>query len=267
MSQYDDIMMRLRNTKPVSDRDPFVEIGEHDLVLLTLEPFTHTTHGPSARANFEVLASPVHPVGSRVTKIWLLCKPAAFATQTNDADRFVDFMRKMKGAPDGYDMTGDIAAVLRDRVGEQLMRGMVIHARGAGNISKNERAKALAEHREPKPFVDVVWSPIAQSAADIAGRRAQLDAKANAAPPPAVQPQQPPAQQWGQQQQPAPMPPSQYAPQPPAQQWGQPQQPAPAGYGQPQGVPQGGYAPQQPAQPQQWGTPPPAGGFLGTLPK
>ena len=182
----DDIYSRLNNTKPVENRDPFFAEGETVAMVLSLEPFNHQTHGPSARATFEVISSQVHPVGSRVCKMWFLVKPSKFASQATDADRFADFVRKIKGAPEGYQVGGDCAALLRDRVAEQLTRGMVIKGFGV-NTSKNPA----------KPFVDVRWTSVPQTQDEIRARRAKIESAPVAVPAPQAPPMQygPPAAQ------------------------------------------------------------------------
>lgn len=169
----EDVYDRLNRTKPVETRDPFIGLGPHRLMVLSIEPFMHQTHGPSARATFKVLQSTVHPVGSRVVKLWNLVKPSKFPTQANDGDRFADFVRKVKGAPDNYAVGPDCRALLQDRVADQLARGSVIDAMGA-NTAKPDK----------KPWTEVSWSPVPQTPDQIRQNRAQLDAESAPAPTP-----------------------------------------------------------------------------------
>lgn len=227
----DDVYSRLDNTKPVSQRDPFIPEGSHQFVVIALEPYQDQKHGSSVRATLEALSSdnPQVRPGSRYVKLWNLLKPSKFPSQANDGDRFADFVQKIKGAPAGHPIGQDCRALLRDRVNEQLTRGMVIAAYGR-NASKDPT----------KPYVDVAWMTVAQDAAAIAAQRARLDAN----PATQVRPQMPAQPQYAQ-------PPQQmqYGPPP-----GVPMQPQ---YGAPQ---VGGYAP-APAP-----AAPPTGGFLAQLP-
>lgn len=218
---FDAALDRLESTKTVNERDPFIGEGEHVLQLLSLEPFNHKTHGPSVRASFEVLESspgptgaPMHLIGSRVTKLWFLTKPSKFETQTNDSDRFTDFIRQMAGAASGSNVAAQCRALIRDRVSDQLLRGMVIRARGV-NTSKNAA----------KPWVEVYWTTVQQTPDQIKSRRATIEAKIAAAP---VQQPAPAVQQL------AAFVPQQYAPQPPPPGYGQPMHPQmPQQYAQP----------------------------------
>lgn len=210
---FDAALDRLENAKTVNERDPFIGEGEHVLLLLSLEPFLHKQHGPSVRASFEVLESspgptgaPVHLFGTRVTKLWFLTKPSKFETQTNDSDRFTDFVRQMAGAASGSNVAAQCRALIRDRVADQLLRGMVIRARGV-NTSKNAA----------KPWVEVYWTTVQQTPDQIKARRATIEAKIAATP---VQAPQAAPQQYA--PQPAPMP---QGPQPSYSQQMHPQMP------------------------------------------
>jgi hypothetical protein len=174
-AMYDDALNRLNNTKDVDVRDPFIGEGDSKLLLLELVPFGHATHGPSAKAIFEVLESQAHKPGTRVVKLWNLTKPSKFPNQANDADRFADFVRKMSGSPDGTQVGPICAALLRDRVADQLLRGMIIKATGI-QTSKNPE----------KPFVDVRWATIQQSQEQIREWRTKIEHNAVAAPGPGM---------------------------------------------------------------------------------
>ncbi len=229
---YNDAVRRLDNTKAVQNRDPFFPEGTfEEVMVIDFQPFMHDTHGPSARCTFEVIKSNVAPPGARFCKMWFLVKPSKFVSQTNDSDRFADFIRQLSGraATGPTAPVGDIcSAVLRDRVSENLLVGMVIKARGVNTSKKVD-----------KPFVEVFWENIAQTQDAIKHRRMQIERGGQPAQQGAVQapapaqyeaPPQPAPTQW---QQPAQ--PQQYAPAAaPAVQWqGAPQQPAPAQWQQP----------------------------------
>lgn len=181
--QYDEALNRLNNTKAVDVRDPFIGEGDSKLLLIELTRFDHATHGPTAKAIFEVLESQAHKTGTRCVKLWNLLKPSKFPSQATDADRFADFVRKMSGTPDGTQVGPICAALLRDRVGEQLLRGMVIKATGI-NTSKNAE----------KPFIDVRWSTIQQSQEQIREWRIKIEANAVSATGPGLPAAAAPAQ-------------------------------------------------------------------------
>ena len=248
----EDVYGRLDRTKAVNQRDPFIGEGPHELAVLSIEKFMHKEHGPSARATLLVLKSNVHQVGSRVCKLWNLVKPSKFESQTTDADLFADFVRKLKGAPDGTMVGAQCRALLEDRVPEQLARGIRMVAFGVNTSKKAD-----------KPYVNVNWTNIPQSQEEIAAMRARIDADPALAytySPPRDQnqgyqqpqqyaPQQMQVQEMQYQQRsqygaPPPQTPNQWgAPQAPAQQYAPPAQPvqAPA-----TGVPQGGFLAQIP---------------------
>ena len=173
----EDVYGRLDNTKEVNTRAPFIAEGKSRLMVLNLEPFTHTTHGPSVRCTFEVIQAERMAPGTRCCKLWNLTKPSKFVSQTNDADRFADFVKKLKGSPVGHPVGRDCAALLRDRVVEQLARGMVIEAYGVNTSKKSD-----------KPYVDVNWTTMPQTADEIRARRQALDAQAQPAPAAQVAP-------------------------------------------------------------------------------
>lgn len=187
----DDFYDRMDHTKPVvrNDREPFIGAGKRRLAVLSLVQYQHKDHGPTVRATFVVLVSdnPEQPVGSTVGKLWFVTKQPDKGWKTSDADRFAEFIRRIKGAPDDYKVGRDIATLLRDRAKEQLMRGMVIDAFGK-NVSKNAA----------KPYIDVEWFPVKQTPEEIRDMRAKLDSMERAAPAqtaPQQQPEQAPPQQ------------------------------------------------------------------------
>lgn len=242
-----DVYDRLNNTKPVGGaRFPFIEDGRHKLALVTLEEFTHSSDGPSARALWLVLESNKHAPGSYVVKIYKLVRPPKFPNGKTDADEFADLCRKLKGAPEGYPIGPDIRVLMKERVREQLARGTVIECTGIPNKNRT--------------WTNLYWNAVQQTPADIAAMRAKIEQQGvpttgndapqmpqqnqyQGAPHPAQMQQQYPAQTQGQ-----------YAP--PQQQYQQqpmqspvPQQQAPVAAPQqggflaqlpPQGNPQGG---------------------------
>lgn len=176
--EFDAAIQRLDNTKPVGPaRDPFIGPLEHALVVLALEPYRTEKDGPCARVTFEVLESKTHTPGSRVCKLWKLAKPSMWPNQATDADHFAEFVRKISGQGEGVQVGRQCAALIRDRVQENLLRGMVVRAYGTENAKKN--------------YVNVAWISVAQTQDDIRARRAQLDAKSSNAPMPQTPPQNP----------------------------------------------------------------------------
>ncbi len=214
-------------------RDPFIDEGQHVLAVVSISEFASQNLGPCVRAVFEVLESNKHPVGSTVSSMWAMLKPAPKPGMTRDQDRFVDFITRLQGAPAGHPIGQDIKTLLKDRPQDQLARGTIIRANGVRKF-----AKQLTE-KNKDGFVVVFWDHVAQAPAEIAQMRAKIDARlasSGGAGP----------QTGG---------------------------PAQLGYGQPQGQPQGyavdrsgpqGQPPQtqyvQPQQPQTqaWGQPAPA---------
>lgn len=225
-------------------RFPFVE-GSGTYAVAQLEEFPHSTDGVSARALLKVLASKdgKHPVGSFVVKIWKLVKPPKFPNALTEGEEFVDFCRKLKGAPAGYAMGQDMRTLMKPapvgRAAEQLARGTVI--------------ECVAVPNKKGTWINVYWNHVQQSPQDIAAMRQRLEAEGI----PSTGPQSQGTQ--GGQYQGAPHP-SQMQGQYPAQNQGSmPQQQSPYSPQQ--------YAQQQPQQPQQpqqqYAQPAPQGGFLG----
>jgi hypothetical protein len=206
----DDAMNRLDRTKKVMDKDPFIGIGPHVLDVVKIEPFNHDTHGPSVRAVFEVVESQTMTVGSRCVKLWFLFKPSKFVNQTNDADRFADFVEKLKNPPpgSGYTAGPDCRKLLKERVEDQLARGTRIRAIGR-NTAKPDKPV----------YVDVAFTPVEQTPESVRANRARIEVNIGIASAAEAQQQsyaQPPAQQSYA----APPPQQNYAP----QQQTQPQQ-------------------------------------------
>ena len=227
---------RLNRTKEIGERDPFIGEGPHRLCVLSITEYMSKDKGPAVRITFEVLQSKVHATGSRVTKLYFITKPSKFESQTNDGDRCADFVKKLKGVTDpNHPVGADMRKLLKERVLDQLARGMIIDAMGVNTSKKLD-----------KPFVEVYWTSVAQTNEQIAEQRRRVESVPGLIPqvgapsqqgygqqqyagPPPAPPQQP--QQW--QQPPA---------APPQQQWQQPpQMPAAA-----PAAPQGGFLSQVP---------------------
>ncbi len=141
----------------------FIEAGQHRLALAVLEEFMHSSDGPSARAILKVVSSSSHPVGSFVTRIWKLVKPAKFPQQPTDADQFADFCRKLKNAPAGHPIGNDIRVLMKERPLDQLARGTVIDCNGVTN--------------KKGTYVNTYWNAVPQSPQDIAAMRQRIEAE------------------------------------------------------------------------------------------
>lgn len=225
-------------------RFPFVE-GSGTYALAQLEEFPHSTDGISARALLKVITSKdgKHPVGSFVVKIWKLVKPPKFPNALTEGEEFVDFCRKLKGAPAGYAMGQDMRTLMKPapqgRGAEQLARGTVI--------------EAVAVPNKKGTWINVYWNTVQQSPQDIAAMRQRLEAEGIPSTGPQSQGQQPQAPQGYQ------MPQTQYG-LPPGAQPHQVQQ-GPVNYTHPG---YNGLAQLGPQQPQT--QPAPQGGILGQVP-
>lgn len=245
--QQEDVYGRLNHAKDVGGaRYPFIAGGQHKLALAVLEEFMHSTDGPCARAILKVIASPVHPPGSFVVKIWKLVRPGKFPNQATDADQFVDFCRKLKGAPPGAPLGDSIRTLMKERPADQLARGTVIDANGVPNKKGN--------------YVNVYWNNVPQGPQDIAAMRQRIEADGLPASNAPAQPPQGYAQQAAPPQYMQQAAPPQYVPaQPPMQQQYAQQPQAPA----PQGPPPGGFLANVPPQGGQGngGAPPAQGGW------
>ena len=232
MQQYDELLARLDQTKPVIDRDPFIGEGQHDsLIVAAIETYNNQKWGTSVRATFEVEKSTLHPAGSCVVKIWNIHKPSKFPTQANDADQFAQFVCILQGVPEGQHGPA-CRAILKTRADggnseAQPARGARIAAFGQAVGKVNEKGQR---------YVRVSWRSIPQDGTAVAQARAMLDARRPYQAPTFAQPD-PRAQQY--------------------QQAGFPAQAAPQQFVQ-------GYAP-MPVQPAPVQVAPP-GGFLAMLP-
>lgn len=237
--QMGDFYDRYDNTRPVGGvRDPFIASGPHELAVISITESGPDPRSPSAKKGpkvtitFEVLQSQAHRPGSRVVKFYYVTEPSRFPGGTTDADRFADFIKKLKNIKDPNHRIGqDIRTLLRDRAAEQLARGMRIRAQGS-------------EPKGAKGFVEVYWEAIDQTPQEIAQHRQRIESTPGLVPGGGAAPAQ---QGYGQQ--------GGYQP--------------PQGYAAPQQAPQG-YAPQAPpTPPQPQGAPQqPAqgGGFLSQIP-
>jgi hypothetical protein len=203
-NDYDALMARLNATKPVTDRDPFMTAGEHDLIVWAIETYNDAKWGQSVRVICEVEKSITHPIGARVVKTYNLFKPSEFPTQATDADEFAKFVCVLQGIPEGQHGPA-CRALLKSRAEGGNMEGQP--ARGARIHASGRPPKAGINPKTNKPYsyVKVTWTTIPQDGNMIQATRAQLDARGpyqaspQYVPQPAPQVQNPQAQQFVQQ--------------------------------------------------------------------
>lgn len=164
-------LARLDTTKPVKDyKGEFIGKGDHLLMIVETSSYVKDGEGLTAKILFEVVTSTdSHKPGDLVVRVFKLQKPPKFASQTSDADVYADILRKVSGRAEGTPVSDLSRAILLDRRDEQLLRGVLI--RGYGTMN----AKGT--------YVNVSWNAVDQTPEQIRARRAQVDAKANAAPP------------------------------------------------------------------------------------
>jgi hypothetical protein len=234
MSNYDDLLNRLNNTKPVNQRDPFIRQGSHELIVASIEIYKDQKWGDSIRVTFETERSNTTKPGDMVCKLFNLFKPAKFDSQSTDADEFVNFVCLLQGVKPGEHAAIMRALIKRHAEGGMLesqpARGARIRAFGAEVGKANERGER---------YVKVSWQTVEQDQATVARTRAELDARRPLTGTPVAAPQ------------PAPVAPPQYAQAPVAPVAPQYQQiptghamaapqtyqPVPGGYGYPQVAP------------------------------
>lgn len=163
---FDDLATRLANTKLVKETQDYAYLdeGTHRLLLIEMVPYESKKLGPAARATFEVIESTVHPVGSRVSNVWGLTRSAAYVGGDTDLDKVAHFVRRIAGMSDTDNPSQAAIAVIRDRVNEQLLRGMMVDCKLTIRTTKNA-----------KTWKDVKWSSIKQTQEEIAAKRAELD--------------------------------------------------------------------------------------------
>lgn len=235
--------------KPVDQRYPFIQAGQHLLILAEIRPFENKDKHPCYAADFMVKESTCHAPGTFVTQTFDTVRPSKFASQATDLDRFGNLMCQLDGVPVNQHEVQRLAAAMisHDGIARQPARGVLVRANGSPTKSS---------------YVNVVFEHVPGAKDQIAPNRAHLDQVSPlnqrnapaAAPAPAPQQYQAAPQGWPQQP-PGYPPPAAAAPAPqgPPPGYGYPpapQQGYPAQYQQaPVGYPPAAPAPQQPAQP------------------
>lgn len=220
----DDVYGRLNSTRNFGGvRFPYIEGGKHRFAVVIMEEFEGKGNDVKVRIVLRTMESSRHKPGELVTRILSICERPMFPNAPSDGELLVDFVRKLKGEPDGAVMADSLRTLMKARITDQLARGILIDCLGVANKKGN--------------WVDLYWTHVdGQTPEQITALRAQIEREG--IPPTGGSSQRgvrPPQQQYQQ----APLQP-QYAPpqappqNPPAGQWGGTGAPA-------QGVPPGGF--------------------------
>lgn len=188
---------RIRGT-----RVPFIGPGQHQALVESLD--VQTKDGKTVVWVRSVLTdSDREACPKLVTSYYDLTSPAKFAESPSGADMFTALIRAVTGAPDDgrladgrsnpdSELAATLRAVLLDRVGENILRGMAYAVSGA--YAKKESTKyaladngrqyeitgrgpdgALILNRDKERFVYISVSPVEQSDAEVAAARKWLD--------------------------------------------------------------------------------------------
>lgn len=187
---YGDIMDRLNDTRPVqrSNYNGFIPSGNHDLVVVSLEPYENQEKHFCVRATFLVESSDTAQQGQLLDAIWDMDKPPAFPGGTRDKDRFAAFLNALQGVEPTPTSHHSLArACLKPRAeGGQLevqpCRGARIKAIGRQVPIKNGKNAG-------KPFSVVDFDHVPQNNEGVAAMRGMLDQRMPYTPRP-QQPQQ-----------------------------------------------------------------------------
>lgn len=176
---YGDIMDRLNDTRPTKDSNynPFIVDGNHDLVIVSIEPYQNQEQNFCVRATFVAEASdnPQVQPGKLFDAVWNLDKPSPFPGGERDKDRFATFLNKLQGVETTPTSHHQLArACLKPRAeGGQLE---VQPCRGA-RIKAHGRVKMPGPKSKPdaKPYTMVSYTHVPQTAEAIAAMRGALD--------------------------------------------------------------------------------------------
>jgi hypothetical protein len=199
---YGDIMDRLNDTRPVqrSNYNGFIPSGNHDLVVLSIEPYENQEKHFCVRSTFLVEQSDAAQPGTLFDAIWDMDKPPAFPGGTRDKDRFAAFLNALQGIEPGPTTHHAAARACLKPLAEggqlevQPCRGVRIKAIGRQVPIKNGKNAG-------KPFSVVDYDHVPQKPEDVAKMRAALDQRMPYTPRPQQPAQQAPAPQqtsgWG----------------------------------------------------------------------
>lgn len=196
MCAYGDIMDRLNDTRPVKDSkyNPFIPDGDHDLVVVSIEPYNNQEQHFCVRATFVTESSSnaqVQP-GATFDAVWNLDKPAPFPSGERDKDRFAAFLNALQGVeptPTSHHQLARAALKTQAEGGQlevQPCRGARIKAHGRTNQPKPKRDGTMS-----KAFTAVGYRHATQQPQDVAAMRTMLDQRM----PYTYRPQQVPQQQ------------------------------------------------------------------------
>src|SRR4029077_8614836 len=191
---YGDIMDRLNDTRPVksSEYNPFIPDGNHDLVVLSIEPYQNQEQNFCVRATFlaESSDSPQVQPGMQFDAVWNLDKAAPFPGGERDKDRFAAFLNALQGCettPTSHQALARTCLKPRAEGGQlevQPCRGARIKAHGNTKQPKVKRDGTMG-----KAFCSVTYKHSAQRPEDVAAMRGMLDQRVPYSPRPQQQPQ------------------------------------------------------------------------------
>lgn len=190
---YGDIMDRLNDTRPTRDANynPFIPDGNHDFVLICIEPYQNQEQNFCVRTTVLAEASdnPQVQPGMLFDAIYNLDKPAPFPGGERDKDRFAAFLNALQGIESSPTSHHQLArAALKPRAeGGQLE---VQPCRGA-RIKAHGHTKQPGPKSKPgaKPFTMVSYRHVPQTPEGVAAMRGMLDQRMPYTPRPQQQPQ------------------------------------------------------------------------------
>lgn len=175
--------------RPATERPPFIGVGEHVFDVEEIVTALSPTKGPTVWVRLIVVESPFHAIGSKVTERFELAKQETYPTNRTQVELAKDFVAALIGST-SLDQARDTLKVLLtpEEQKVQRTRGMRIRCRGY--------VRAPKPGFKPSVYVHRSWSHFDQTEADIAARRAAIEAKMGAeesapavqAPPPAPAP-------------------------------------------------------------------------------
>lgn len=161
--------------RPMQERLPFIGAGDHVLDVESLKVAeSGQNKGPVVWAQFRVISSTLHPVGSQVTQRFELAKQERFPTTPTQRELAVYFIAQLLGQKDLAKAQSTLLALLSPKEMEiQRVRGIRVIANG--------RCKP------GKTWVNVSWQNVEQTPDAIKSQRAALDGTApKASPAPAA---------------------------------------------------------------------------------
>lgn len=167
---------RFRTARPVAGFAPRIGAGQHLLALSKFEMKSTSDRGDIFAAEFEVIESNRHEVGSIVSTAWFVSDPGWKGDKA--LGKAMVFVNQLTGARlDDNDHFDKSVKSLMDAT--QPGRGLLIRAFAtAGKPSPQEVAKAAAENRVAEGFVEIVWSHVTgQTPEAKATRRAGMEAR------------------------------------------------------------------------------------------